>query len=788
MPPRLNKRQLRELEELKELEAAKQASTGAVALPEEDEVDSDEQEQVVVGKPQAGFGALIDDDQVEEESDKEEEAAVTTPTKKSKNKKKKKKAKPTAPSSPPADAPADADDVLSPEPEALVTSLETPSKPTSGSPKKKKKGGAKAGKKEDKPVKKVDDGMDEIDRALAELAVKSQGKDGEPETVAQAQGRVDPKWNALKDLFSFDAKYLDSDAELRRMFGSKVIGSAPAARGPSHVHARLANNPHHAASLRRTSSYLATPEPGWPSPAGVLQLIKYEGADKEEGGEWWTFAHSPSYKQAQLMFLEVLQQADGNRLFDVLAALPYHVDTLMQLSEMMAQQGDLGASSTHLTRALYALSAPLPATFPSGNFRLPYSQIENRALFLGIARKVNLLVKRGTWRTAFEWAKIALGMGGGEDPMGMLCWIDFLAPKAGQQDWFFKLLPSLDTAYPHMGVYNYPGLWYAKALCVRNEEEEAKSGNNDKSSTALRSAILRFPVVATLLSAALAFDLPPSMVTHKRAQPDGSFTSSPSYLLSLLSELYVIRSAPLWKDPASVAWLQKVIREAAPLLDDQTIEDVRKGERLWSEGPWEKGVAPAGIIRAAFIADAPSIRPYLPPSTRQGTTYSYDPLPPTSPFATFYNDAYFSSLYTSSSSYRQRGQRAAQRAPRGAGAGGGGAGGGAAAMQAMRDGLARLLGMGEGGPQVELNEELRAELFREFEALGGGGGGGMPGGFGGDEGEGEEGEEEWDDEDEEEGEGSGAGQGGLLARLGALFGGGQGAAGELPQEEEQRPE
>lgn len=42
------------------------------------------------------------------------------------------------------------------------------------------------------------------------------------------------------------------------------------------------------------------------------------------------------------MFLEVLQQADGNRLFDVLAALPYHIDTLMQLSEMMTQQGDLG--------------------------------------------------------------------------------------------------------------------------------------------------------------------------------------------------------------------------------------------------------------------------------------------------------------------------------------------------------------------------------------------------------------------------------------------------------------
>jgi len=122
------------------------------------------------------------------------------------------------------------------------------------------------------------------------------------------------------------------------------IGSAPQAPR-SHLHARFANNPHHASSVRRAPSYLATPEPGWPSPSGVLALSRYDGpeAHDDDGGEWHTFAHPPSYKQAQLMFLEVLQQADGNRLYDVLAALPYHVDTHMQLSEMMAQQGDLGA-------------------------------------------------------------------------------------------------------------------------------------------------------------------------------------------------------------------------------------------------------------------------------------------------------------------------------------------------------------------------------------------------------------------------------------------------------------
>ncbi|GAA6031122.1 hypothetical protein JCM8097_004014 [Rhodosporidiobolus ruineniae] len=789
MPPRLNKRQLREQQELQELERAQAASSPAVeALPEEHEVDSSEEEQVV-SQPRAaqgGFGALLDDgddEPEEDEVDEPEQEVQAVKSKKSKNKKKKKKA--------PARVAMPGDEDAEEELEAAaVDSLVAPATPSGGGGGKKKKkgkgGGGGGGKAMPTPAKKkADDGLDEIDRALAELKTRDleRGVD-EKEIEAKSGRRVDPVWARVKEVYAFDPKHLDAEAELRRFFGSKVIGSSgPSTPRPSHLHARLANNPHHAASLRRSSSFLAQPEAGWPSPNGVVGLERYDGPEAEEekarggAGEWWTFVHSPSYKQAQLMFLEVLQQADGNRLYDVLAALPYHVDTHMQLSEMMAQQGDLGASSTHLTRALYALSSPLPPTFPSGSFRLPYSQIENRALYLGIARKVALLVKRGTWRTAFEWAKIGLGLGGGSDPVGMLCWIDFLAPKAGQQAWFFNLLSSLDAAYPEMRFHAYPGLAFAKALCVRNEEEEAKDKSGEKSLEALKSAILRFPVVATLLSNALAFDLPPAMVTHRRAQPDGSFTRNPSYLTSLLSELYVARAAPLWKDPISIAWLQKAIRAAAPLLDDRGLEDVRVGEELWEKGAWEEGTAPEGVIRAAFMSDLPSIRPYLPPSARQGTTYSYDPLPPQAPHATFYSDQYFASLYAAGS-YRRRGREAAQQPPGQAG------GRGAADLAAaMRDGLARLLGVGADGGAVALNPELRDELMRELEMLNGGG---MPGGFreeGGDDGE-------WDDE-EDEGEEDGGGEGreeanlNLLGRLGALFGGGGaaggGGAGAAPQ-------
>lgn len=77
--------------------------------------------------------------------------------------------------------------------------------------------------------------------------------------------------------------------------------------------------------------------------------------DTEDGS--WSYVHSKSYKQVQLMFLQVLQQADGNRLFGVLEREEWHVDCLMQLGEMNERQGDLGSfSSSFFPLSLHTLN------------------------------------------------------------------------------------------------------------------------------------------------------------------------------------------------------------------------------------------------------------------------------------------------------------------------------------------------------------------------------------------------------------------------------------------------
>lgn len=172
------------------------------------------------------------------------------------------------------------------------------------------------------------------------------------------------------------------------------------------------------------------------------------------------------------------------------------------------------------------------------------------------------------------------------------------------------------------------------------------------------------------------------------------------------------------------------------------------------------------------------MRPYLPPAARSGTSYSFDPLPPTDPLTTFYDDSYFAPLHGTAGARRRR------RNPNLPG--GGPAAGNADMVAAMRDGLMRLLGMGADGPQVELNEEVRAELLEELAMLNAGGGE-MPGGLG--EEEEDYDEEEWEDDGEEEGAvGREEAARGLLQRMAGMFGlgGGAGENDELQADEEER--
>jgi transcription factor 25 len=96
--------------------------------------------------------------------------------------------------------------------------------------------------------------------------------------------------------------------------------------------------------------------------------------------------------------------------------------------------------------------------------------------FLTIFRDLN---RRGTPRTAFEFARLLFSLDPHTDPLGALLHLDFLAIKAKQADWLLGMW----NAYSKMGlgkggetqfdVTMLPGWCWSRALALFEKEGEA---------------------------------------------------------------------------------------------------------------------------------------------------------------------------------------------------------------------------------------------------------------------------------------------------------------------------
>ena len=108
-----------------------------------------------------------------------------------------------------------------------------------------------------------------------------------------------------------------------------------------------------------------------------------------------------------------------------------------------------------MSRALFAYERAFSSTFnlTTGIHRLDFDHVENRVFFLTLARNVMYipthsfrfsflillmsrdLNRRGTPRTAFEFARLLFTLEPHTDPHGALLHLDYLAIKARQIEW-----------------------------------------------------------------------------------------------------------------------------------------------------------------------------------------------------------------------------------------------------------------------------------------------------------------------------------------------------------------
>ncbi|KAJ8116271.1 hypothetical protein OPT61_g2268 [Boeremia exigua] len=320
-----------------------------------------------------------------------------------------------------------------PAPEPIIKSTPV-ANPSKKSKKKKKKKGKNKSKTATPQNGAADSGLDEIDQALLALKVTSSGKMGTDESL---QSTISEESQQLFTALSIDTTHLHAANEMKKLFGRTALQHAdddePRQRGPQGIAARVAgrNQPGSrltGLSLRRNIFIQGKEE--WPrATSGGLGMEIV--AKHNDGTVEYRFVHNTSYQETQRQFQVCVASYDPERMLQLLQTNPYHISTLLQVSEIAKQQRDNASASELLERALFAFGRSVHSTFSStlsaGKARLSFSRPENREFFLAIWRYIAALCVRATFRTALEWCRLMLSLAPEEDPYCMRLMVDQLA-------------------------------------------------------------------------------------------------------------------------------------------------------------------------------------------------------------------------------------------------------------------------------------------------------------------------------------------------------------------------
>jgi hypothetical protein len=457
----------------------------------------------------------------------------------------------------------DEDDDQEPEDEGGVAVDEEPvveAAPTKAPSKKKKKkkakgksGGVTPGTPAQQSSGQKDEPMDEIDAALKQLSAsgKSSGN-----TAAGTNEAV----NESSKLLAIDTHHLHAQNEMRRLFGraaleggdddeqgaqggggnrrqqrrGQQVGLAQALRGQRGQGGRTGG----LGSLGLRRNIFIQGKEEWPvaTGGGLGMEVVEKNAD---GTVEYRYVHNRAYQDVQSQFESCVASMDPNRLVVLLQHNPYHISTLLQVSEIAKQEGDHATSGDLLERALFSLGRAVHSTFSKnlseGKARLDFNRPENREFWLASWKYMQNLSMRATWRTVYEWAKLLLSLAPEEDPYAIWLVLDQYAIRSQQALDYLNISRNATFKTVHN---NLPNVQLSQGLA------EYRAGNKSKGQQALFTAIGRFPWVVARLMQELSIDPPPA-IWGKEPRTDRE---------KLHAELYAVRAKDLWNTPEICAF------------------------------------------------------------------------------------------------------------------------------------------------------------------------------------------------------------------------------------------
>ncbi|KAJ3414537.1 Transcription factor 25 [Chytridiales sp. JEL 0842] len=496
------------------------------------------------------------------------------------------------------------------EQEETVDELRNVNKTASSSKSKKNKNKNKKKNKQSSSntAKETTDPNESEDIEAVIREVNQQYGELEPPSRAEA---LEPTTSKRKPLLAVESKYLDPDAELRRMFGSKIVASD------------IRNKKY----LRNVRGLLVTPREEWPRFQGkvgiimnMLQPPTFKSSDPTPG--IFQFSYAMSYLEVQAMFMQCVNSNDPQTMMNLLRVYPFHIDALLQVSEVMKHNGNMNDAAEMIERALYIFEKSFHSMFnvATANSRISYRSRENRAFFLALFRHIGFITRKGCWRTSLEFAKLLLALDQEDDPMGAMLLIDFYALKAREFSWLKRLWA--EWGGEDGEIVGLPNLSFSIAVAEYEVELAAGDKAHTESSELLKKAIAAYPsTVPQILEQCAVTD--PKITTSPIFTESETKTDSET-AVELLISLYVERNHPLWKEPDTLSWLRQNAAEIASR--DPSDSEITKGREM-RRTVYPSGL-PLNVARHIFCSDIQSLIRRLPRRATSRSLHAFDPIPP----------------------------------------------------------------------------------------------------------------------------------------------------------------
>ncbi|KAK2084175.1 Transcription factor 25 [Saguinus oedipus] len=207
----------------------------------------------------------------------------------------------------------------------------------------------------------------------------------------------------------------------------------------------------------------------------------------------------------------------------------------------------------------------------------------------------------------------------------MLLLIDHLALRARNYEYLIRLFQEWEA---HRNLSQLPNFAFSLPLAYfllsqqTDLPEHEQSSAREKASLLIQQALTMFPGVLLPLLEYYSLRPDATVSTHRFFGPNAEI-SQPSALSQLVS-LYLGRSHFLWKEPATVSWLEENVHRVLQAVDagDPAVEACEHRWKLLYQR------APRNIHRRVIFSEIKEADASPPPDVTTQSVLGFDPLPP----------------------------------------------------------------------------------------------------------------------------------------------------------------